>query len=262
MFRKVLMLVAVLMMIATPLFASLGQSDLDQVVAKLNQVAGRSFSVEVDYSQDLNAWARSDGQLGVTQGMLNALATPDQLAFVVGHEMTHVIRGHHNEQFKQVLLGALLGALAGKVIGDDGDDARLGAELGAGILGGKESRGDEYEADAEALMLAHKAGYSPNGGIETLQLLQSRYGNGPAGIPVIGWFASHPSTGNRVAALQKIAATLAPVQPVQPVQLSNLGLMNQILNLDGGFLTSRATPSGMFTSPGQPISLEIIGGGR
>lgn len=234
MFRKSLtLLTAVLMMAAAELsYASLGQSDLDQAVVRLSQVEGRSFVVEIDSSSDLNAWASADGRVGVTQGMLSALQTQDQLAFVVGHERSHLSKKHHQKQTGQILLGAVLGALAGKAIGNDDEDIKTGAEVGAGILGGKQSRRDEYDADAEGLKLAVKAGYDPYGGIEALQLLQSRYGNGQAGIPVIGWFASHPDTGNRVAALQKLAATLAPVRSEQ----SNLDLIQSVLlKTDGGW---------------------------
>lgn len=230
MIGRMVVIVVVLASTVAPSSAKLVQADLDAVVARLGQATGKVFVVEVDSSPELNAWAASDGRVGVTQGMLNALQSADQLAFVLAHERSHLSKRHHKAQSFQILLGAVLGAVAGKAIGGR-NDAELGAEIGAGILGGKQSRKDEYQADAEGLKLAVKAGYNPEGGIEVLQLLQTRYGAGTAGVPVVGWFSSHPDTGNRVNRLRAMVRKLAPRKPAQ----SNLGLIEVTLrNIEGG----------------------------
>ena len=41
-----------------------------------------------------NAFARPDGRLYFTRGLLAALNSEDELAFVVGHEMGHVVARH------------------------------------------------------------------------------------------------------------------------------------------------------------------------
>jgi hypothetical protein len=71
-------------------------------------------------------------------------------------------------------------------------------------LASSESRQDEYEADKNALILIQKAGYRPEAAVTVLKRLQSRYGNGDAKVPVIGWFASHPDTGNRIKRLEAL----------------------------------------------------------
>ncbi|MEO7995259.1 MAG: M48 family metallopeptidase, partial [bacterium] len=47
-----------------------------------------------------NAFAVPDGHIYVFRGLLDRLETPDQLAGVLGHEMTHVFR-KHNEMVNQ-----------------------------------------------------------------------------------------------------------------------------------------------------------------
>lgn len=189
---------------------ALDGKDLERVCSRLSQAAGRPVEVVIEQNNDLNAWASGDGRLGVTSGMLAALEEEDELAFVIAHEVSHLQGGHHLRQRNQASLGGLLGALAAKALGGKEKAVKLGVELGAGLLAGSESRQDEYEADKNALILVQKAGFRPEAAVAVLKRLQSRYGNGDAKVPVIGWFASHPDTGNRVKRLEALLGRDAP----------------------------------------------------
>ena len=175
---------------------------LQGVAKKMSIAAGRSFNVEV-VSQidgdDYNAGAKENGDIQITSKFLEELQSADEAAGVLGHEMAHVVLKHHSGQRKSNILGAILGALVAKVTG--ADDLSTGAAIGSGIIGGKRSRKDEYAADKKDLELAQKADFNPDGLVTVLKRLQSRYGNGDAGTPVLGWLASHPDTGNRILRL-------------------------------------------------------------
>ena len=70
------------------------------------------------------------------------------------------------------------------------------------LIAARLSRGDEYEADAYAAALLTKAGIgtAPQKSLFTKleQLTQQRAGMAPA------WLMSHPRTGERIAALEKL----------------------------------------------------------
>lgn len=209
-------LVVLLFVFSVGAALALNESELFDVATEMKQAAGRNFDISVHPAQEMNACAYPDGRIMVTQGMLDALDRHDQLAFVLGHEMTHVIKRHGYGQVKRVLLGAILAGLAAKALGADGDTVRTAAEVGGSLNGARRSRKDEFAADAGGIVLAHKAGYDPAGAIEAMRLLQSRYGNGMARAPIIGWFASHPDTGERIRHLEKAAAALPPRPDLAP----------------------------------------------
>ena len=201
--RNTVLVLALLCLFSGKVWALDGK-DLERVCSRLSQAAGRPVEVVIEQNNDLNAWASSDGRLGVTSGMLEALEEEDELAFVIAHEVSHLQGGHHLRQRTQASLGGLLGTLAAKALGGKEKAVKLGVEIGAGLLASSESRQDEYEADKNALILIQKAGYRPEAAVAVLKRLQSRYGNGDAKVPVIGWFASHPDTGNRIKRLEAL----------------------------------------------------------
>lgn len=205
-------LIVLFMSFCSGVFA-LGQDDLDQVAARMSAAAGRSFDVRVESDSALNAYASLDGRLAVTSGMLGALKTRDELAFVLGHEMTHVLRGHGKRQVENLTLGAIGGLLLGVLLKADKEDLASIAGAGASLANGHPSRENEYEADARGLDLAVKAGYDSQGGPQAMRLLLDRYGRGDAGVPVIGWFSSHPDTQNRLKRLEEQAGKLEAAKP-------------------------------------------------
>jgi len=214
-----LILVAVLLisfLVASQPAMALSESELKTVCSRLSQAAGRSFEVEVVGDEDLNAGVDKDGNIQITSAMVGSLASDDEAAGVLGHEMAHVLGRHHRSQAKQNILGAIVGVLAGKALGAKGEDLNTSVQVGAGIFGGHRSRKDEYAADLEGARLAYKAGYDPKGLVSVLRRLQGRYGNGDARTPVIGWFASHPDTGERIKRLEAEIASLQPQSATTP----------------------------------------------
>lgn len=212
MFKRVALVVWMVLVCSVGAFA-LDRADMESVAARMSAAAGRSFDIRVESDSDLNASASSDGHLMVTSGMLGALKTADELAFVLGHEMTHVLRKHGQRQMGNLTLGAILGLALGAYLGMEGDGLVSAAQVGAQLANGHPSRVDEYTADEQGLRLAVKAGYDPQGGVGAMELLVSRYGRGDAGIPVIGWLASHPDTENRAKKLRELATKLAQERP-------------------------------------------------
>lgn len=156
----------------------------------------------------VNAFALPDGRIYVTMGLMRMLEKSprpdDELAFVVGHEMTHVVERHSAEQTKKSLpyyLGALLvGGLTRS------QAAGTIAQYGAAAAAAHYSRTDEYEADKGGLTAMHRAGYDPNASIAMLKRLQA--GGGSQNRTVNGWFGSHPLTENRVQKVREMIQEL------------------------------------------------------
>ncbi len=160
------------------------------------------------HDQIVNAFALPDGRIYVTLGLLRALdnspRADDELAFVVGHEVSHVTEKHSASQQKEALKAGLLGVLLGAVTRSR-EAATVAGGLGAAYVS-KFSRNDEYEADMAGLLAMNRAGYDPEAAISMLRRLQAR-GESKNKL-TNGWFGSHPLTENRVERIRERIAKL------------------------------------------------------
>jgi len=156
----------------------------------------------------INAFALPDGRIYVMLGLMrlvqNDPESDDELAFVVGHEMTHVVEKHGSRQQKQALGAGLAAIVLGAVTHSQAAGAigNYGAELYTSHF----SREDEYAADKGGLKAMYAAGYDPNAAGQMLNRLKEAGGESRGLINT--WFASHPLTGNRVQRVREMTADL------------------------------------------------------
>ncbi len=165
------------------------------------QFAWRSFLVR---DKSVNAFALPGGYFGVHLGLLALSETPDALASVLAHEITHVTQRHisrgmgkQNAQTPWLVASILVGLLAMRANPQaasaaiaTGQAATLQSQLNF-------SRDFEREADRLGFTLMAPAGYSEQGFVDMFDMLGrasrlSDSGNYP-------YLRSHPLTTERVA---------------------------------------------------------------
>ena len=153
-------------------------------------------------SDEINAFAAPGGFVFVTKGMLRCCAHEDALAAVLAHEISHSQLKHGLQAIKDSRAKeavALLGTAAASVaVG--GDLGKLVENITGTILdisttmmANGYSREYEREADARALVILDKAGYSPKGMGDMLALMGKRIK--PGGTD---FFKTHPSPKERL----------------------------------------------------------------
>jgi predicted Zn-dependent protease len=135
-----------------------------------------------------NAYALPGGFVFITEPLLDLCAQdPDELAFLLGHEMGHVLCGHAKSQLTaRTFLNAVTARLTGAGL-------MLRQLLNQGY-----SRELELEADGEGARLAAAAGFDPRAAARALQRL-ARGASGNAGL--MEYFSSHPPIAERVRKL-------------------------------------------------------------
>jgi predicted Zn-dependent protease len=158
--------------------------------------------------QVVNAFALPDGRIYVTLGLMrlldNSRYPEDELAFVVGHEVTHVAEHHAQSQTKKALPVSLAAILLGAVTKSRAIGQAAG--LGAQAYSSSFSRKDEYRADKGGLMAMRQAGYDLNAAVDMLKRLQAQ--GGSRSKTITGWFGSHPLTENRVERIREMIADM------------------------------------------------------
>jgi beta-barrel assembly-enhancing protease len=180
-----------------------------------------AWELMISRARTVNAFALPGGYLGVHLGLLSVTETPQELASVLAHELSHVSQRHIarmiSQQDRQApwLIGAMiLGALAAKSSVDAANAAIVGSQAVAAQTQLNFSRDMEREADRVGFAVLTAAGFEGAGFVTMFEKLQqaSRL-NDDGGFP---YLRSHPLTTERMADM-KARLPLAPSRPVGPV---------------------------------------------
>jgi predicted Zn-dependent protease len=164
----------------------------------------------------VNAWALPGGKLGVNKGLMRYVASDDELAAVIAHEIGHVEKSHalaemRSEKFTSFVTEA--GVAAINTQAESGADTFMNDmvlnALSSAIIKlvtSCYSQDAELEADAHLLKVFDLAGHDPkkaSGFYLTLLELIPPDAEGSTSL-----FASHPETRERVEKLDELAAEL------------------------------------------------------
>jgi len=76
---------------------------LSKLTKTFKSVNGQPLNFKVYRSEEVNAFAMPDGSIRVYSGLMDKM-NDDELAFVIGHEIGHVAKGHSKKRFKTALL--------------------------------------------------------------------------------------------------------------------------------------------------------------
>lgn len=155
----------------------------------------------IDDPQMVNAWCMAGGRMAIYTGLINKIdPTDDELAQVMGHEISHALLNHTAERMSRAMLTQ--GAAIGAGIATD-SAAVMGGAMALGQLGLMlpNSRGSEAEADRIGMEIAAKAGYDPRAAATLWKKMEQAGGKGPP-----QFLSTHPSPANR----QQTLAALAP----------------------------------------------------
>jgi len=159
-----------------------------------DRLAGRQrrFSFRVLADPQLNAFALPGGFVFVTRPLLELCAEKDdELAFVLAHEMAHVVRGHAMDRMvsSTLLNVASRASLAARMMNKGVLDAALR------LLQNAYSREQEIEADQFAVRLMLSAGMDPLAGAAVLGKLND-FADDPGELS--SYFSTHPPLTARI----------------------------------------------------------------
>lgn len=177
---------------------------LGQSIVAVSDRKDIKYSFKVLDSKEVNALAVPGGYVYLFRGLVDAMPTDEELAGVLAHEVTHVVKRHSIHQMeKQLLLNIVL-----MVALRNSDAAALGMMAQSAIMSGY-SRGDERQADEFGFRYSVAAGYNPYGMLVTMEKL-----NDIPNKPNYGLFSSHPDGEDRIKAQEKAIAKLGITQKI------------------------------------------------
>lgn len=185
-----------------------------EVIAWLNSLSNRlartlvnrerKFQVRCLAGPEANAFALPGGFLFVSRALLDLCEfDEDETAFILAHEMAHVLRSHSvnrlltSEVVQLLSRGSPVRGVLQPVL------SRLIRQL---VTQGY-SRRQEFEADQAAVRITRVAGYDPEAAIRLFQRLRS--GASEPGA-VASYFSSHPPLTSRMTRIRRELDTHHP----------------------------------------------------
>jgi predicted Zn-dependent protease len=175
--------------------------------------------------RSVNAFALPGGYLGVHLGLIAVVSTPDELASVLAHELSHVTQRHiargMSDQAKMtpwVIGSMILGALAVSKSPQSAQALIVGGQAAAIQTQLSYSRDMEREADRVGYSILADAGYDPAGFTGMFAKLQQSAGLNDSGA--FPYLRSHPLTTERLADMQARQQLNTPT-PRQPQNVAH-----------------------------------------
>lgn len=155
---------------------------------------------------EVNGFADADGRIFLTTGFLKRYGsgevTAEELASVIAHELGHVAQGHVKKRMRDgmghqtaVMMSNIFLARFLPFIGP------WLASRAAEALMARQSREHEFQADAWASALLLKSGIGTEPQKSLFRKLNRLSGGAGDGIPA--WLRSHPTTADRIAAIER-----------------------------------------------------------
>lgn len=165
------------------------------------------WEVHVISLDEVNAWCMPQGKMAVYTGLIQKIQpTDDELAAVMGHEISHALREHTREQISQQMGTQAVLGIAGALFGLGETAQNLGNMVANVTIGLPKSRTDETEADRMGVELAARAGYDPHAAISLWQKMEKLAGSQPP-----QWLSTHPSNETRLSDLKDYAEKVMPL---------------------------------------------------
>lgn len=172
-----------------------------------------TFSFQIIDQPEPNAFALPGGFIYVSRGLLALLKSEDELAGVLGHEISHVVQRHSAKSQRKSILPSIIavpGVVLGGTLGGELGDKIAAPFLGAGkIYLASFSRKQEAEADNLGIELAAKAGYQPMQLSSILSRMEKVIEAESGKSAKFSFFGDHPMTPDRMKAIREKSATLS-----------------------------------------------------
>lgn len=168
------------------------------------------WDVQIIDDDTANAFALPGGRIGVNKGMFKVATDENQLAVVLGHELSHVVSRHGAERLSDQTVTQGLVAAGSAYAGSRGGNAGVvAAALGMGAQVGillPFSRTQESEADTLGQRYMAEAGFDPRAAPALWQKMETAGGKSPP-----AFLSTHPSSAARQRDLAEQGQRLMPV---------------------------------------------------
>ena len=172
---------------------------LDKLTSGWRNVDGTTLEFKVYVKEEINAFAVPNGSIRIYSGLMDKM-TDEELRYVIGHEIGHVILGHSKSAMQMAYTTAAardVAAASNNSIAVSLSSSQLGV-LAESLLNAQFSQKQENDADDFAIGFLKSRNLNATAAVTALRKLETESGNNRS------VFSSHPAPGDRAARLEKM----------------------------------------------------------
>lgn len=164
----------------------------------------------IDDPKTVNAFCMAGGKMAIYTGLIEQVKpTDDEIAEVMGHEISHALAGHQAEKMSVQLASGLAAAAISASGNSNNSQGRYeAASLAAMTLVAlPNSREQESEADRLGIELAARAGYNPHAAVTLWEKMMKASGQSSR----FDLLSTHPASPKRMEALAALEGPMTPI---------------------------------------------------
>jgi len=203
---------------------------IGQALAAVSAQPDRVADFWVFPDPSYNAFALPGGHIMITEGLLEVLESQDEIAFILGHEITHAVERHIASEVKRSRENSALTSLVLLAAGANTTWWRVGDFFNFAVMN-QYSQKKERAADDGGYLLMTRAGFDPEAAVSSLAKLRDKYGDEPKAFNKL--FSTHPLLRSREQRLEKRLDRTVVSQPrpeIRPPKVES-GLPTIAVNL-------------------------------
>jgi predicted Zn-dependent protease len=157
------------------------------------------YTVTLIKDSEINAFAVPGGPIYVNTGLMQLASTDDELASVLAHEASHIVKRHSAQQLSD---SAVKQGIAGILFGRSNADVRTVVGLTLDLKDREFSRSDEAQSDEYGFKYLVAAGYNVRGMASMFTKMQE---SAAKSNEKLAFLSTHPLTRKRIEAAEKRA---------------------------------------------------------
>jgi predicted Zn-dependent protease len=178
--------------------------DIGQRMVSHTAMSTLPWEFHIVRDDQVNAFSIPGGHVYINTGLIKAAHSASELAGVMAHEISHVVKRHATQQMSRqygidILSKAALGTNPSTY------QQIVTSAISNGAMA-KFSREEEKEADETGVKLMYDAGYDPNGMANMFRTLLAEQKTRPTAVEK--FFATHPLTEDRIKDVEQEASKL------------------------------------------------------
>jgi beta-barrel assembly-enhancing protease len=191
------------------IFIDVASSEKQEYVYSLGQALAKKMDLPEDIvlriyysdSEVINAFASLNGLIVINQGLLDFVASENELAFILAHEIAHIKERH---PIKSLSSGLIVNVVMSIIMGGDNSGAAAMLTSGALLTSLRFSRAHESAADALALQAVYQYYGHVTGGVDFFARLKEKQH-----LPdMLTFISTHPGHNERIDDIQTLANQL------------------------------------------------------
>ncbi len=189
----------------------------------------------IDEPETVNAFCMAGGKMAIYTGLINKVdPSDDELAQVMGHEISHALASHSAEKMSvRLAAGLAVVAITASANQNNRQTAHDVSSLAAlTLVTLPNSRVAENEADTIGIELAAKAGYNPHAAVTLWEKMMKVSGQ----TSRFDFLSTHPASPKRIESLAALEVKMLPIYDAgkanRKLAAENWGVSTQSVAID------------------------------